>query len=116
MTELKPTPPGEEGLGELFGRLVEDAKAVGSAEIAYYRALAQSRLDDVRASLWMGAAAATLMMAAFVALSVGLVLTLIPLVGPGFATLIVVGVCGGAAYLMGRLAWRHVKRVMGLFR
>lgn len=116
MTEPKLTPPGEESLGELFGRLVEDAKAVGTAEVAYYRALAQSRLDDVRSSLWMGAAAATLMMAAFVALSVGLVLTLIPLVGPGLATLIVVGSCSAAAYLMGRLAWRHVKRVLGLVR
>lgn len=108
--------PEEESIGELLNRLGEDARRFGEAELAYYRTLAADKIDEVRTSLWMGALAAALMLAAAVALVVGLVLTLSPWVGPGFATLIIVALAGGAAWLLGRLAWRHVKRVLGLTR
>jgi hypothetical protein len=104
----------EEGIGELLTRLAEDARSFGMAELEYYRTLAEAKLDEVRTSLWMGAAAAGLLLAASVALVVGLVLTLSPLIGPGFATLLVVAVSGGIAWLLGRSAWRHVKRVLGI--
>jgi hypothetical protein len=106
----------EESIGDLLGRLADDARQFGDAEVAYYRALAAEKLEDARSSLWMGAAAAGLMMAASVALVVGLVLTLAPLIGPGPATLLVVAVAGGTAWLLGRAAWRHIKRVLGLVK
>ena len=104
---------GDETLGDLFGRLVDDAKGFGHAEIDYYRTLVRERLRAAKTSLWMGAVAMSLALAASVALVVGLVLTLAPRVGPGWATLIVVGVSLGFASLMGWLAWQQIKRVMG---
>lgn len=110
--EPGPGPEGEPGIGELFNRLVEDARGYGEAEIAYYRTLVRAKLRDSRAGLWWGAAAAALALAAAVALVVGLVFTLAPLVGPGFATLIVVVGISAVAAVMGRLAWVNVKRVL----
>lgn len=106
--------PDEETIPELLTRLADDARDYGRAEIEHYRALAEQKLDDARASLWMGALAAGLLIGAATALVVGLVLTLAPLVGPGGATLIVVSVTGGIAWLLGRMAWRHIKSIVGL--
>ena len=103
----------EETVGELLTRLADDAKAFGQAELDYYKTLVRERLRAGRTSLWMGGVALSLGLAAGVALVVGLVLTLAPLVGPGFATLIVVAVTLGLSALMGWLSWQQIKRVMG---
>ncbi len=103
--------PEEEGIAELFQRLIGDGKAYAEAELGYYRTLARSKLRDARAMLWMGTVAIALAFAAAVALVVGLVLTLAPLVGPGWATLIVVAAFLAISGLMGWLAWKHVKRI-----
>ena len=114
MAEIEPDEEsGDESIGDLFGRLVDDAKGFGQAELDYYRILVRERLRAAKTSLWMGAVAMSLALAASVALVVGLVLTLAPLVGPGWATLIVVSVALGFASLMGWLAWQQIKRVMG---
>lgn len=105
--------PEEEGIGDLLGRLVEDGKGYAQAEIGYYRTLVRAKLRDARAMLWMGAVALALAFAAAVALVVGLVLTLAPRVGPGWATLIVVTGIGAVAAIMARLAWVQVKRIVG---
>ena len=104
---------GDETIGELLTRLANDAKAYGNAELSYYKALVRERLRAGRTSLWMGGVALALGQAAGVALVVGLVMTLAPLVGPGFATLIVVAVTLGLATLMGYLAWQQIKKVIG---
>ncbi|UZK66826.1 phage holin family protein [Sphingomonas sp. M1-B02] len=103
----------DEGLGDLLGRLVDEGKGYARAEVGYYRTLVRSKLRDARAMLWMGAAALTLAQAAMIALVVGLVLTLSPYVGPGWATLIVVVAILLVAGIMARLAWVHVKRIIG---
>jgi cell division protein FtsX len=103
----------DETIGELLTRLADDAKAFGQAELDYYKTLVRERLRAGRTSLWMGGVALSLGLAAGVALVVGLVLTLAPLVGPGFATLIVVAVTLGLASLMGYLAWQQIKKVLG---
>jgi len=105
--------PDDEALGDLLGRLVEDGKGYAQAEIGYYRTLARSKLRDARAMLWMGAVSIGLLSAALVALTVGLVLTLAQYVGPGWATLIVVVTISAIAGIMARLAWVHVKRIIG---
>jgi hypothetical protein len=109
----QPGPEGEASIGDLFARLMDDARTLGSAELDYWRTLARRKLREARAGLWWGAAAMALALAAAVALVVGLVLTLAPLVGPGVATLIVVLGISTVAAIMGRLAWIHVKRVFG---
>lgn len=103
--------PEEKSIGDLLQQLVEDGRAYADAEIGYYRTLLRAKLRDARAMLWMGAVALVLAQAAAVALVVGLVFTLSPLVGPGFATLIVVLAFLAIAGLMGWLAWTHVKRI-----
>lgn len=109
-----PEPETEaESIGELLTRLADDARAFGQAELDYYKTLVRERLRAGRTSLWMGGVALALAQAAGVALVVGLVMTLAPLVGPGFATLIVVAVTLGMAGLMGWLAWQQIKKVLG---
>jgi hypothetical protein len=103
--------PEEKSIGELFQQLVEDGRTYAEAEVGYYRTLARAKLRDARAMLWMGAVALALAQAAAVALIVGLLLTLSPLVGPALATLIVVLAFLAISGLMGWLAWTHVKRV-----
>lgn len=101
-----------EGLGALLTRLVEDGKDAARAELGYYRAVAQEKLRDISASLWMAAVAIGLALSAMIALVVGLVFTLATLVGPALATLIVVVTIGALSGLMAWLAWRHVKRAL----
>ena len=103
----------DEGIGALLGRLVEDGKGYARAEIAYYRALAADKLAEARAGALLGGAALLLALAAAVALVVGLVLTLATLVGPGWATLIVVTLALALAGLLGWLAYRRFRRMFG---
>lgn len=97
----------EEGVGALIARAVADGRAYADAEIAYWRALALDRLADVRGLAIYGVVALLLVNAAAIALIVGLILTLSPLVGPGLATLIVVLVAAAAA---GYCGWAGLKR------
>jgi hypothetical protein len=103
----------EESIGALFGRLVEDGKGFARAEIGYYRAVAVDKLAQAKAGLILGGAAVLLALAAAIALIVGLVMTLATLVGPGWATLIVVVATIAIAALLGWLACRHFRRMTG---
>lgn len=104
--------PEQEGIGELLTRLADDAKDFARAERDYYYALGRGKLRELRFALWTGAVAAALGLAAAGALVGGSVMTLAPYVGPGWATLIVVGVALGLAAIMARLAWVHIKRIL----
>ncbi|MGK6356998.1 phage holin family protein [Sphingomonas sp. DT-207] len=101
----------EESVGELIGRLVEDGKGYAKAELGYYRALATDKLEQARTGLILSAAALLLAIAAAIALVVGLVLMFATLVGPGWATLIVVVATLAIAGLLGWLAVRHFRRM-----
>lgn len=104
---------GDEGLGDLLTRLVDDGKGYARAEIDYYKTLVRSKLRDAGAALWMGAASLVLAQLAAIALVVGLLLTLAPRLGPGWATLVVVVAVGLIAAILGWLAWTHLKRIIG---
>lgn len=105
-------PDADQNIGALLGQLVEDGKGLARAELGYYYAIARTKLREIRNSLWLGAVALGLVFAAMIALIVGAVLTLTPLVGPGFATLIVVGVSLALAALAACLAWLQVKHAL----
>ncbi len=111
--ELPPAdaPAGEPSIGELLQQLVDNGRAYADAEIGFYRTLLRAKLRDARSMLWMGAVAIALAFAAAVALVMGLVFMLAPLVGPALATLIVVTSLLAVSGLMGWLAWTHVKRI-----
>ena len=92
----------ELGLPQLVVQLVDDAKDVARAEIAVVKAKASERIGAYQGAAIFFAAAGILALGAFGALLVGLILTLATKIGPGFATLIVVGV---VLIVAGALAW-----------
>ena len=85
-------PDTKAGIAQLFGQLVEDGKAYAQAEIGYVRALAGERLRAAKSGVIFVIAGLILLHGALIALFVGLVLSLATLVGPLWATMIVVGV------------------------
>lgn len=93
----------EPGLVDLFGQLAVDARDVARAEAGLVKARAIDTLGRYKAAAILFAAAGTLGGAVLVALLIGLILTLSPYVGPGPATLIVVGVFGLIAVILGLL-------------
>jgi hypothetical protein len=107
-------PQEQEGIGTLLGRLIEDGKGFARAEIGYYRTLALAKLAEAKTGVVLGAGALAIALAALTALLVGLILTLATLVGPGLATLIVIGAALAAAGLLGWLAYRHFAAMFGV--
>lgn len=108
------TTAGVEGTDELafpalVSRLVDDARDVARAEVEVYKAKASERVAAYKGAAVFFVAAAVLALEAIGALLVGLILTLATLIGPGWSTLIVVGVVLAAAAVLafvgkGRLA------------
>lgn len=87
------SPSGHEtGVAALVGRLVDDSRALVSAEIALYKARAGERVSAFKSAAIFFVAAAVLGLCAFIALLVGLILSLATLIGPLGATGVVVGV------------------------
>src|SRR3954467_4183712 len=79
----------ESSIGELFGRLAEDAKAFARAEAGLYRAIAVRRAGLARNGAIALVVALLLVNAALVALLVGLAMQLAAWVGPALGGLIV---------------------------
>ncbi|WP_109806708.1 phage holin family protein [Sphingosinithalassobacter portus] len=90
--------PDDESIGTLFARLVEDGKSYGRAEFDYYRMLAAERLALARNGIIAGVVAAMLGFATLVGLIVGMIFSLSFIMPPGFATMLVIGLCGGGIY------------------
>lgn len=105
--------PQDEGLGTLVKRLFDEGKGYARAEADYYRALASAKLADTKTILLFGVIALVLTLAAAIGLIVGLLLIVSALLGPGWATLIVVGVTLLLAFLFGSLAASRFKRSFG---
>lgn len=78
-------------LPELFAELVEDGRDWISAEVAVHRAEARRRLIIAGIGLGLLTLSVTLVAGALVALLVGIVISLAPVVGPASATAIVTG-------------------------
>lgn len=81
----------DEGVGTLVHRAVADAKALAGAEVELYKAKFGDKLTAWKSAAIFFTIAGVLALAALIALLVGLILTLTPLVGPGGATAIVIG-------------------------
>jgi hypothetical protein len=92
----------ESSLGELFGRLSDDARAYAAAEAKLYQAIARRRLGRARNGAIALAVAVLLANAALIVLLIGLSLELALHVGPALAGLIVTIVALGIAFLLVR--------------
>lgn len=100
---------GEDTIGELFTRLTHDARDAARAEIDLFKARATSMVTRYKGAAIFFGAAGVLALAGLIAMLVGLIMTLTPSVGPGFATLIVVAVVltvAGILAMVGRYRLR----------
>ena len=85
----------ESSIGDLFGRVAEDAKAYARAEIGLYRTIAAHRIAKARNGAIALVAAIFLLNAALIALFVAIVMALAVLIGPllsGLAVFLAVGI------------------------
>ena len=82
----------DDNVATLMTRLVDDTRSLASAEIALYKARIGERTSAYKNAAIFFAAAGVLALAALIALLVGLIMSIATLVGPGFATAIVVSV------------------------
>jgi hypothetical protein len=103
-------PQPDDSITSLVSRLIDDGENFVRAEVKLYRARLFSRLDEARNAILLGIGALVLAQAVLVAALVGLLMTLRWLIGPGWATLIVVG--GGVLVtaIMAWSAWLLVKK------
>lgn len=94
--------PGEDAnVAALMSRLVDETRTLAGAEIALYKARIGERASAFKNAAIFFAVAGVLALAGLVALLVGLILSLATLVGPGFATAIVVVVVFAVAGVLG---------------
>ena len=89
----------DESLSSIVGRLASETKSLATAEVAVYKAKFGETASAYKSAAMFFAVAGTLALAALIALLVGAILTLATLVGPGWATAIVVVVLALAGIL-----------------
>ncbi len=102
---------GDEGLGTVVHRVVEDAKAYAAAEATLWKTVASTRGSQAGIAAGLAVGAVVIALSAVTALLVGAILSLRPVMGPGWATLLVVGVALLVAGLLAKMALTSFKRV-----
>ncbi len=103
---------GDEGLGTVVGRVVEDAKAYAKAEVTLWKMVASTRGSQAGIAIGLAAGAVVIALSAVTALLVGAILSLRPIMGPGWATLLVVVVALVVAAVLAKVALSSFKRVV----
>lgn len=94
----------ERSLGELFGRLLDDGKAYGQAELELVRLRVEKKALSYRTAVILGLAAFGLMLSATIALILTLVLWLASLIGPLGGGLVAVAITLACAAVLALLA------------
>jgi len=102
----------EESIATLFRRLSADARDVASSEIALVKARVAERVVAFRLAAVLLVIALLLTLATLSALLVGLILTIAPSLGPGWATLIVIGGSIIVIALLSSVALARIKAAM----
>ncbi len=97
------TDPGDEPIGDLVGRLIEDGREYARAEIGLYRQIARYRAGRARNGIILLSAGAVLALSALTALIVGFVLGLANVIGPVLAGIAVAAVLAGGGYVLVRI-------------
>lgn len=103
----------ESSIGELFGRLSEDAKAYARAEAGLYQAIARRRIGRARNGAIALVVAALLANAALGILLLGLALELALHIGPALGALAVVAVVLVIAFLLVRYGAAKLSALSG---
>jgi uncharacterized membrane protein YqjE len=101
-----------EGIGDVVHRLVEDAKAYGQAELAYYKTLGTEKANALKAPLVLGLVAILFAHAAFLVLIATIFVGLASLMSDTLAGVVTLVICLAAAGGLGYLA--YAKATKGL--
>lgn len=102
---------GDEGLGTVVSRVVDDAKAYAQAEVTLWKTVASTRGSQAGIAAGLAVGAVVIAVSAVTALLVGAILSLRPIIGPAWATLLVVVVAFAIAGVLGKMALTGFKRV-----
>ena len=110
-----PTPPFDETLVEELGALIDNGRNYAQAEISFQKTRAMLMAKLV--SQWLGLVIVALIMVhiASLALAVGLVIALAPLVTIWGAIAIVLGLLLLTAFLFGRKAYKRAQHLADVF-
>lgn len=95
--------------------LYEDGKTYAAAELTFQKTRASFAGDKIKSVAVFGVGAALAGLLALIGLTVGMIITLTPLIGPFGATLLVVGVLLIAAFLCARRAGQAWGKIMSAF-
>jgi uncharacterized membrane protein YqjE len=109
-----PPPPGsaDSSIGELAGKLVDDAKAYAKAEIGVAKAIAGEKADAVKTPLILIVASVFVAFAALNALALAVVLVLATVMAPVLAGILAFLLIGGVAGIMAWTGYSKLKDVM----
>ena len=101
----------EKPIGELFGQLVDEAKAYAKAEIGLVKASAEAKAESAKKPVVLGAAALLFLVAGVVVLCMTLAMSLATLIGPLAGGLIAAAVSLAIAYILYALAARELEKL-----
>ena len=105
--------PGEESIGDLFGRLIEDGRTYARAEIDLLKEIARHRAERARTATILLVGGGVLLLSSLTALVLGLVLGLATLTGPLLAGLIVAAGFAAVGYLLVRVGLKGLRALSG---
>lgn len=94
----------EKPIGELFGQLVDEAKAYAKAEIGLVKATAEAKAEGARKPVVLAVSALLFLVAGVVVLCMTMALALATLVGPLAGGLIASAVTFATAFILYSLA------------
>lgn len=108
----EPSPGSDRSLIEDVEALIDDGKTYLEAELAYQKTRAAYVADKAKGALIYGAVAAAFAFLALIGLTVGLIISLAPLLTPWGASALVVALLIVGALLFGRMAGRRWNKLM----
>jgi fatty acid desaturase len=114
---LKPVDPppvknGEEPIGELLGRLIDDAEAYARAELKAVKAVAEAKVEAFKRPSLFLAAALFFAQSALTALAVAVAMGIAPFTGPVAAGVIAFLIFGGIAAALIWVGWSKLKEIL----
>jgi hypothetical protein len=95
--------PRDDSVGDLVGRLVEDARTYAQAEVDLLKQVARHRAGRARNGAILLAGGAVLLLSSLTAIILGLVLGLADLIGPVLAGLVIAALLAGTGFFLVRM-------------
>jgi hypothetical protein len=115
---LKPADPpplkkGEEpDIGDLLGRLIDDAETYARAELKVARAIVEAKLEGLKLPAILLGASLFFAQSALTVLAVAIATALAPFIGPLAAGLVGFLIFGGVAAVLLWVGWAKVREIL----